>query len=132
MTPYPLLYSNPLTPTVDLGGPKCSRQCPLLAPSGDLGNHQNHYRGPAKSSRRNHHHDLEPSLQFNGNHCFHEYSNAKWTLKIIIFHIFSKKQKPRIKTQKRNYQFRTRISTVFSSWDSPIYAFRPSIFQKNR
>ena len=48
--PLPSFIVNPLTPTVDLGGPKYSRHSEVQPPSGDLENHQNHYRGPAKST----------------------------------------------------------------------------------
>ena len=46
------------------------------------------------------------------------------------FHLVTKPNKPNIASN--DCLILTRISTVLSSWDSPMYAFPPSTFQRNR
>ena len=47
------------------------------------------------------------------------------------FSYFLKERKNEYINRKVYYQFRTGISTVVRSWDSPMYAFPPSTVQRN-
>ena len=47
-----------------------------------------------------------------------------------VSYFFSKNKKTLTNIEKGDYQFRGRISTVLSSWNSPMYAFPSSQFQQ--